>query len=90
MLRESHAVIPPIGSEEDTGQIFDLLVYKKCGSILQFITSMIVEDVYVLSLSKYLKAHVYQNPVTLDLWSALGRTSKFRLDRVDDAVDRNS
>jgi aminopeptidase N len=90
ILRENHVVIPPIGSEEDIGQMFDLLVYKKGRSILQFITSMIGEDVYVLGLSKYLKAHTYQNSVTLDLWSALGRISKFRLSRVDDAVDRNS
>jgi hypothetical protein len=34
-LRENHAVIPPVGSGEDIGQMFDPPVYKKVCSALQ-------------------------------------------------------
>jgi aminopeptidase 2 len=67
--------MPSIQSDADIRQIFDPLVYKKGCSILQIITSLIGEDKFVQGLAKYLKAHAYQNMVTVDLWSALSEVS---------------
>jgi puromycin-sensitive aminopeptidase len=62
-------------SPDDARGMFDVLTYKKGGSVLRMLQQYLGEDVYRDGIRHYLKKHSYANAVTTDLWDALEEVS---------------
>ncbi|KAF7340896.1 Aminopeptidase 1 [Mycena sanguinolenta] len=56
-------------------QIFDGLAYSKAASVLRMLSEYIGEEQFLKGVSLYLKAHLYGNSVTRDLWDGISASS---------------
>lgn len=59
----------------EVDQIFDHISYLKGSSVIRMLSSHLGNEVFLLGVSNYLKAHQYSNATTSDLWSALSEAS---------------
>ncbi|CAD6910574.1 unnamed protein product [Tilletia controversa] len=76
--RSSHPIEVPLQGEnvEDAvNQVFDAISYSKGASVLNMLSHMIGEDVFLKGVSIYLKNHLYGNAVTADLWKGISESS---------------
>ncbi|XP_070558956.1 aminopeptidase N-like [Ptychodera flava] len=79
---ESYDVIPkPIvrevgGWSGELWDMFDSRIYQKGASIIRSLRAFLDEQVIERGLKKYLRAHLYDNVVTDDLWHALTEADK--------------
>ena len=62
-------------SPDDTRGMFDVLTYRKGGSVLRMIEQWLGPDVFREGIRQYLLKHSYGNTVTADLWDALEQAS---------------
>ncbi|EJU01768.1 Metalloprotease [Dacryopinax primogenitus] len=74
-LRSSHPIEVPCPEEKAINQIFDNVSYSKGASVLRMLYSMIGEDMFFKGVSAYLKAHLYGNTLTADLWQGITTAS---------------
>ena len=70
-LRNSHPIEVRVKDPAEVREIFDDISYSKGASILRMLEQFLGENVFRRGLQQYLKAHVYGNARTRDLWDAL-------------------
>ncbi|KAN0079201.1 Peptidase family M1 domain containing protein [Elaphomyces granulatus] len=75
-LRASHPIEVPVKNALEIGQIFDHISYRKGSSVIRMLSSHLGQQTFLSGVADYLKAHVYGNATTNDLWSALSKASK--------------
>ncbi|HWD23907.1 MAG TPA: M1 family metallopeptidase [Acidimicrobiales bacterium] len=69
-----HATRPiefPVHHPEDAAAMFDLLTYEKGASVLWMLEQYLGRDRFRDGVRRYLKANVYDNTETTDLWDAI-------------------
>ncbi|KIK59699.1 hypothetical protein GYMLUDRAFT_74140 [Collybiopsis luxurians FD-317 M1] len=71
----SHPIEVPCPNAESIGQIFDGLSYSKAASVLRMLSHFVGEDKFLHGVSLYLKAHLYANSVTNDLWAGISQAT---------------
>lgn len=69
--RSSHAVEVPCPNPEMINQIFDAISYSKGASILKMLANFVGKEKFLHGVSLYLKAHLYGNGTTQDLWAGI-------------------
>ncbi|KAG9292135.1 hypothetical protein G9A89_005279 [Geosiphon pyriformis] len=74
-LRSSHPIEVPVNDPSEINQIFDAISYYKGASVIRMLSSYLGEDVFLAGIRRYLKAHVYGNASTDDLWRSLEEES---------------
>ncbi|KAJ4000685.1 leucyl aminopeptidase [Lentinula boryana] len=67
----SHPVEVDCPDANNINQIFDALSYSKAASVLRMLANHVGVDAFLNGVSKYLKAHLYGNSVTNDLWKGV-------------------
>lgn len=78
--RSSHPIEMPLNTEhveKTLTQTFDAIPYSKGASVLRMLAAMLGEAVFLDGVRAYLKAHMYGNTVTADLWHSLSEASGF-------------
>ncbi|KAL4244429.1 Aminopeptidase [Abortiporus biennis] len=71
----SHPIETPVPDAHMIHQMFDVLSYKKAASVLRMLSNFVGEDLFLKGVSTYLKAHLYDNSVTEDLWNAISEVT---------------
>ncbi|KAJ3908537.1 leucyl aminopeptidase [Lentinula edodes] len=71
----SHPIEVACPNAESIGQIFDGLSYSKAASVLRMLSAYVGEDKFLKGVSLYLKAHLYANSVTNDLWAGISKST---------------
>ncbi|KAF5391327.1 hypothetical protein D9757_002062 [Collybiopsis confluens] len=56
-------------------EIFDGLSYSKAASVLRMLSNYVGEEKFLKGVSLYLKAHLYANSVTNDLWAGISQAT---------------
>lgn len=74
-IRSSHPIEVPVRDALEVDQIFDHISYLKGSSCIRMLAAYLGDDVFLLGVSNYLKAHAYGNATTTDLWKALTEAS---------------
>ncbi|KAH8820428.1 aminopeptidase-like protein [Xylogone sp. PMI_703] len=74
-LRSSHPIEVPVKDALEVDQIFDHISYLKGSSVIRMLAGHMGKDTFLKGVSDYLKAHIYGNATTNDLWSALSKAS---------------
>ncbi|KZT61401.1 hypothetical protein CALCODRAFT_553125 [Calocera cornea HHB12733] len=74
-LRSSHPIEVPCPDEKVAAQILDGISYSKGASVLRMLSYMLGQEVFLKGVSLYLKAHLYGNTVTADLWKGISEAS---------------
>lgn len=74
-LRSSHPVDVPIENALDVDQIFDDISYCKGSSAIRMLAAHLGQETFLKGVSNYLKAHMYGNATTKNLWSALSEAA---------------
>jgi puromycin-sensitive aminopeptidase len=64
-----------VASPEQAQEMFDLLTYKKGGSVLRMLEQHIGPETFRRGISNYLNKHAYGNAETTDLWDAIDEVS---------------
>lgn len=73
-LRSSHPIeIKTDISEAKILSVFDAVSYSKGGSVLKFLSALVGEKVFLAGVTLYLKAHLYGNAKTADLWKGISQ-----------------
>ncbi|EFP74548.2 Aminopeptidase 2 mitochondrial [Puccinia graminis f. sp. tritici] len=73
--RSSHAVEVPCPNPEMINQIFDAISYSKGASILKMLANFVGKEKFLHGVSLYLKAHLYGNGTTKDLWAGITKAT---------------
>ncbi|GAA95801.1 uncharacterized protein L969DRAFT_94837 [Mixia osmundae IAM 14324] len=73
--RSSHPIEMPCPDPKLINQIFDAISYSKGASVLKMLSNLIGEKVFLKGVSIYLKAHLYGNSQTKDLWAGIAESS---------------
>ena len=69
-----HATRPiefPVHRPEEAAAMFDVLTYQKGASVLWMLESYVGEESFRNGVRRYLRAHLYGNTKTTDLWDAI-------------------
>lgn len=74
-LRSSHPIEVPCPDSAMINQIFDAISYSKGASVLKMLSNMVGEETFLKGVSTYLKAHLYGNATTKDLWAGISEAS---------------
>ncbi|CAG8673014.1 3737_t:CDS:10, partial [Ambispora leptoticha] len=74
-LRSSHPIEVPVNNPSEILQIFDAISYHKGSSVIRMLASYLDVDVFYAGIRRYLKAHLYGNASTNDLWENLSKES---------------
>lgn len=74
-LRTSHPIEVPVKNALEVDQIFDHISYLKGSSVIRMLAAHLGVETFLKGVSDYLKAHVYSNARTADLWAALSKAS---------------
>ena len=69
--RSSHPIQIVIEKDDDVGQIFDGITYRKGETVIRMIAGIIGEENFVKGVSNYLKKNSFGSSVTEDLWDSL-------------------
>ena len=70
----SHPIVQKVDTPNQITEIFDLITYQKGASIIRMFEGFLSEAIFKEGVTKYLKAHAYDNAETLDLvkqWNEL-------------------
>lgn len=81
-LMSSHPIEVQVSKPEDISSIFDLISYKKGGSIIRMMRHFLGSAVFEKRLNNYLNKYAYKNAQTDDLWEAMSGSSS-EGDRLD-------
>ncbi|KAF5386438.1 hypothetical protein D9757_005908 [Collybiopsis confluens] len=73
----SHPVEVDCPDANKINQIFDALSYSKAASVLRMLANHVGVDAFLKGVSAYLKAHLYGNSVTEDLWKGITEATGF-------------
>ncbi|KAJ3856565.1 leucyl aminopeptidase [Lentinula lateritia] len=73
----SHPVEVDCPDANKINQIFDALSYSKAASILRMLANHVGVDAFLKGVSVYLKANLYGNSVTHDLWKGIEEATGF-------------
>ncbi len=66
----------PVKAPREADAMFDVLTYEKGASVLRMLEQYLGPAVFRDGVRGYLRAHLYDNADTGDLWAALGTASK--------------
>ncbi|KAJ7748797.1 leucyl aminopeptidase [Mycena maculata] len=69
--RSSHPIEVECPDANFINQIFDSLSYSKAASVLRMLSNYVGEEKFLEGVSIYLKAHLYGNSITRDLWNGI-------------------
>jgi len=72
----THPVVTPIYDVLQASQAFDGITYSKGQAVIRMLEDYVGEDPFRDGVRAYIKAHVYGNTVTDDLWGELEKTSR--------------
>ncbi|KAJ4458163.1 putative Puromycin-sensitive aminopeptidase [Paratrimastix pyriformis] len=75
-LESSHAIEVPVKNPAEINEIFDNISYSKGGSVIRMLASTMGHDVFVEGVREYLKAHLYSNATSENLWVALSAAAQ--------------
>ncbi|KAF9077341.1 leucyl aminopeptidase [Rhodocollybia butyracea] len=67
----SHPVEVDCPDANKINQIFDSLSYSKAASVLRMLANHVGVEAFLKGVSIYLKAHLYGNSITSDLWDGI-------------------
>lgn len=71
-LRSSHPIeVSEDITEDQILSVFDAVSYSKGGSVLKMLFSLVSEKVFLKGVTNYLKAHIYSNASSDDLWKGI-------------------
>ncbi|KAJ6510782.1 ERAP1-like C-terminal domain-containing protein [Mycena sanguinolenta] len=73
--RSSHPIEVECPDANFISQIFDGLAYSKASAVLRMLSEYIGEEQFLKGVFLYLKAHLYGNSVTRDLWDGISASS---------------
>ncbi|KIK68750.1 hypothetical protein GYMLUDRAFT_54320 [Collybiopsis luxurians FD-317 M1] len=73
----SHPVEVDCPDANKINQIFDALSYSKAASVLRMLANHVGVDAFLRGVSLYLKAHLYGNSITRDLWKGIEEATGF-------------
>ncbi|KAF9077342.1 ERAP1-like C-terminal domain-containing protein [Rhodocollybia butyracea] len=73
----SHPVEVDCPDANKINQIFDGLSYSKAASILRMLANHVGVEAFLKGVSIYLKAHLYGNSITSDLWEGVEEATGF-------------
>ncbi|KAL1741717.1 hypothetical protein HDZ31DRAFT_44813 [Schizophyllum fasciatum] len=68
----SHPIEVECPDASQANQIFDDLSYSKAAAVLRMLAAHVGEELFLKGVSLYLKANLYGNTVTEDLWDHIG------------------
>jgi puromycin-sensitive aminopeptidase len=74
-LHATRPIEAPCGPASDAEGMVDVLTYQKGGGVLRTLEQFLTPEVFRNGVRRYLRAHMYGNTVTKDLWDALGEES---------------
>ena len=74
-LHSTRPIEYEVVSPDDTRGMFDVLTYRKGGSVLRMIEQWLGAETFRDGIRRYLVRHSYANTVTADLWNALEEAS---------------
>ncbi|KAK2565369.1 Glutamyl aminopeptidase [Acropora cervicornis] len=84
-LQSSHAVRIPVIDPQKILEIFDIISYRKGGSILFMLHNFLGDEIFRGGVKRYLTKHAFGNAETKDLWDAMteaiqaaGKTTNIR------------
>ncbi|KAH9823958.1 alanyl aminopeptidase [Melampsora americana] len=80
--RSSHAVEVPCPDPEMINQIFDAISYSKGASILKMLANFVGKEKFLKGVSLYLKAHLYGNGTTKDLWAGIAKATGKDIEKI--------
>jgi puromycin-sensitive aminopeptidase len=70
-LQSTRPVEFPVNSPEEADAMFDILTYKKGGSLLRMLEMFIGKDRFRNGIRKYIKKFSYKNTENNDLWDSI-------------------
>ncbi|XP_063599467.1 aminopeptidase N-like [Penaeus indicus] len=70
-LESSHPISVPVVSQDQLGEIYDVIAYVKGASILRMMNYFLGEETFRKGVSNYLKAFAYDAAAQDDLWQFL-------------------
>lgn len=70
-LQSSHAVRIPVIDPQKILEIFDIISYRKGGSILFMLHNFLGDEIFRDGVKRYLTKHAFGNAETKDLWDAM-------------------
>ncbi|KAH8814520.1 leucyl aminopeptidase [Flagelloscypha sp. PMI_526] len=71
----SHPIEVKVKDANEVNQIFDALSYSKGGSVLRMLANYVTEEKFLAGVSLYLKANLYGNTETKDLWDGISKAT---------------
>ncbi|PCH38958.1 hypothetical protein WOLCODRAFT_141023 [Wolfiporia cocos MD-104 SS10] len=80
----SHPVEVECPNANMINEIFDSLSYHKAASVLRMLSSYVGEERFLKGVSLYLKAHLYANSVTKDLWDGIQQATGLDIPKMMD------
>ncbi|KAJ7641728.1 leucyl aminopeptidase [Roridomyces roridus] len=80
--RSSHPIEVECPDANFLNQIFDSLSYSKGAAVLRMLANHVGEDKFLKGVSLYLKAHLYGNTVTRDLWDGISEATGQDIPRI--------
>ncbi|KAL8286510.1 hypothetical protein RQP46_004527 [Phenoliferia psychrophenolica] len=75
-LPSSHPIRVSCPNEDAILSVFDAISYSKGASVLRMLSSMVGEDAFLRGVSIYLKANLYGNATTEQLWEGISEASQ--------------
>jgi len=80
----SHPIEVECPDAKMVNQIFDGLSYHKAASVLRMLSNYVGEKRFLKGVSIYLKAHLFANSVTKDLWQGIEAATDLDIPRMMD------
>jgi aminopeptidase N len=78
----THPLVRPIPDVAQASQAFDTITYSKGEAVVRMLEAYVGEDAFREAVRRYLRAHLYANSVTDDLWRELDKTSANRISTI--------
>ncbi|MEJ7712900.1 MAG: M1 family metallopeptidase [Pyrinomonadaceae bacterium] len=73
--KTTHPIQQAVNNPNDAARIFDQITYQKGEAFIRMLEEYIGEDAFRQGIRSYMKAHLYSNTTTADLWDALEKAS---------------
>ncbi|HET6811532.1 MAG TPA: M1 family metallopeptidase [Acidimicrobiales bacterium] len=70
-LRSTRPIEFPVARPEEAEGMFDVLTYQKGAGVLRMLERFLGADAFREGIRRYLRAHLYDNAETTDLWDAI-------------------
>jgi puromycin-sensitive aminopeptidase len=75
-LRSTRPIEFPVSRPDEAEAMFDVLTYQKGASVLRMIEQHVGAERFREGVRRYLRAHLFANTETSDLWEAIGDAVK--------------